>query len=370
MTNFAMRQTVRPSRHGEERKRGREAGRLRVNARPRRGPNPPGRLRNGGEGDRLNRRRSAGTRQTHGKAPSRRFQYADGKGTPGRGGAHGGPFPRVLRNAANGRDRDGAAGEIGTENQGRFRFTPWADCMKSNLPTPPEAEPTPARNVALNRKHALRCHICEYDGRRDDEARAACLSCPGLKNDATAGGVSWVSVDSVENPDEYLGALTRARALAHEPRGRVSALPPETEDAVLGLLYAIADLSCKEAVLFWGLLKGFPITQSAAYCGFSKQAAWRHVMAAIRRNPALAAIVPTARRANLKSRELKRIKAAAKGTGLSLPNDFRTAVLFESHTAAERVLGVKSGGAHGKALKDWAAENGAAVLCLVAPGGN
>lgn len=149
--------------------------------------------------------------------------------------------------------------------------------------------------------HPLQCHKCPYNNRTDEEAKAAHLSCAGLK-DFSFEGQNFLYVDNLENPESFLGDKIDRDYLAglrHE-KGRLTNSNPETENAILNLLRDIADMDGRLAVIFWALLCGETISEGAQHCGISKQAAHKRVVAFAKVHPVFSSLLlgRDSRRAN------------------------------------------------------------------------
>lgn len=146
------------------------------------------------------------------------------------------------------------------------------------------------------RGHFNQCHLCQFDGRRDDEAQTACLACKGPPE--RPRGEGKVSLDACN------GVLI-GKPIAERP----DAMPDDekiTIDAgtLSGILYAIAEMRRDTILVLHGLLRGFNLDGAAEYAGITRQYGHKYAMEAVRKIPQLAALLPMLSRKRIREREI------------------------------------------------------------------
>lgn len=114
--------------------------------------------------------------------------------------------------------------------------------------------PTESDNERASRKaigHPLSCHICPYNGRRDDEAQAACIACPGT-DELSHAGKGHVSLDAFKSglpPGVIAGINDRPKPIPDNAKITIDA------GTLAGILYTLADMGRKQYLFCTGFCK-------------------------------------------------------------------------------------------------------------------
>ena len=157
------------------------------------------------------------------------------------------------------------------------------------------------------RGHFNQCHLCRFDGRRDDEAQAACLACKGPPERSNLGQ-GKISLDACNGVLIGKPITERPDAMPDNEKITIDA------GTLAGILYTLADMRRDTILVLHGLLRGFNLDGAAEYAGITRQYGHKYATEAVRKIPQLAALLPMLSRKRIREREIK-----AKATQANTP---------------------------------------------------
>ena len=160
----------------------------------------------------------------------------------------------------------------------------------------------------------MTCHNCEHNA-TIERLRKTCAACR-LSDVATRNSVSLDALPGTADAGEIgklplapgvsLSATFDSSAMmdgdAQEVRRLVPSMPEGSEEWLLGLLRAFADLSLAELTIVHGLLRGWSFATMAERYGASKAAISARLKSATRRHPWLAVVRATVARRKWRER--------------------------------------------------------------------
>ena len=156
----------------------------------------------------------------------------------------------------------------------------------------------------------MTCHNCEHSAtierlrktcaacRLSDVATRNSVSLDALPGDADAGSIDAGKIEGVTPaPGVSLSATFDPSAMmdgdAQEVRRLVPSMPEGSEEWLLGLLRAFADLSLADFMIVHGILRGWSFATMAKRYGAGKQTLSVRLKSAMKRNPWIAEIRAT-----------------------------------------------------------------------------